>query len=75
MTGKTSVSAVIALTAAMLLHADSAQAQQQQSYVSNAGHNTDPCTIAAPCDTLQRAHDNTNEGGQITVLDSVASVR
>jgi hypothetical protein len=40
------------------------------SFVSTAGRNTNACTLAAPCRTLQRAIGVTAAGGEIRVLDS-----
>jgi hypothetical protein len=41
-----------------------------QTYVSSTGSNVAPCSRAAPCQTFQYAHDQTNSGGQITALDA-----
>jgi hypothetical protein len=46
-----------------------AQAQNARSFVSAHGLDTNSCALAAPCRTLQRAHDQTNTGGEIDVLD------
>ncbi len=52
-----------------LLYASAARAQSQ-TYVSGAGSDQNLCTRAAPCATMQHAHDQTGVGGQISVLDS-----
>ena len=46
-----------------------AQAQNARSFVSGHGADTNNCTLAAPCRTFQHAHDQTNAGGEIDVLD------
>jgi hypothetical protein len=33
-----------------------------------------PCTRAAPCRTLQVAHNNTNVGGEINMLDPAGRI-
>jgi hypothetical protein len=43
---------------------------QMRTYVSGTGLDTSPCTVAAPCRTLQAALAKTSPGGQITVLNS-----
>jgi hypothetical protein len=52
-----------------LLHGTPAQALNAKSWVSNGGSDLNPCTLASPCATLQRAHDQTNSGGEISILD------
>src|ERR1700686_824410 len=47
-----------------------AQAQNTRSFVSGLGNDLNNCSLAAPCRTFQRAHDQTNAGGEIAVLDS-----
>src|SRR5690349_9687173 len=46
-----------------------AQAQSNRTFVSGRGFDSNPCSLAAPCRTFQRAHDQTNAGGEIDVLD------
>jgi hypothetical protein len=59
----------VGLTLAVALPAVSAQAQNARSFVSAHGSDSAACTLAAPCRTLQHAHDQTNAGGEIDVLD------
>src|SRR5215472_3720025 len=47
-----------------------AQAQSARSFVSGHGADTNNCALAAPCRSFQRAHDQTNSGGEIAVLDT-----
>ncbi len=46
-----------------------AMAGLNRTYVSTAGDDANPCTAASPCRTFQVAHDNTNPGGEILVLN------
>lgn len=39
------------------------------SYVASTGVDGNPCTRAQPCQSFQRAHDQTIAGGVITVVD------
>jgi hypothetical protein len=50
--------------------APAAQAQNTRSFVSGHGSDTNSCTLAAPCRSFQRAHDETAANGEISVLDS-----
>jgi hypothetical protein len=52
-----------------LLHGTPAQALNAKSWVSRAGSDSNPCTLAMPCATLQHAHDATASGGEISILD------
>ena len=52
------------------LAAAPAQALNVKSFVSSTGSDMNNCTFAAPCWTLQRAHDQTFAVGQIACLDS-----
>ena len=45
-----------------------AQAQNAKSWVANYGSDANTCTLAQPCATFQRAHDQTNGGGEVGVL-------
>jgi len=45
-----------------------AQALNAKSWVSNVGSDANLCTLAQPCATFQRAHDQTNAGGEVGVL-------
>src|SRR5215813_7364755 len=47
----------------------SAQTQLARTFVSSFGNDANDCSRAAPCRTLQRAHDQTLSIGEITVLD------
>src|SRR5262249_42278729 len=56
--------------ACMLLAVSSrSEAQGLRSYVSSTGGGT-ACTVAAPCGTLQAAHDHTIAGGEVRCLDA-----
>ncbi len=68
MTGKFAVSTGVAALFALLLAAP-AQAQNTKSWVKSNGSDGNPCTLAAPCSTLQRAHDQTNAGGEVGVIE------
>src|SRR5690349_11535622 len=48
----------------------SAHAQAMRTYVSGTGVDSNPCTFAAPCQTLQAALTKTAPGGEIQSLDS-----
>ena len=49
----------------------SAQTQVARSFVSAAtGNDANDCNRATPCRTFQRAHDNTFDQGEVTVLDT-----
>ena len=50
------------------LPAVSAQAQNTRSFVSPTGSDSNNCTLATPCRTLQAAYNVTNAGGEIAVL-------
>jgi len=55
---------------ALGLLAAPAQAQFSRTYVSAAtGSDANSCGFGAPCRSFQRAHDQTNSDGEITVLD------
>lgn len=47
-----------------------AQAQVARTFVSGSGVDTNPCTLVAPCRTLQGAYNQTLAGGEITVLNA-----
>jgi hypothetical protein len=57
----------IALTA---LVCGTALAQNNRSFVSGQGSDSNACTLSAPCRTFAQAITQTNAGGEITVLDS-----
>jgi hypothetical protein len=57
----------VAITFAFSMHADPAQAQRV--FISATGSDSNPCTFASPCRSLQHAHDTAPSGGEIDVLD------
>ncbi|MEA2905065.1 MAG: hypothetical protein QOI12_2452 [Alphaproteobacteria bacterium] len=59
---------VVASVCALALH-EPAQAQTTRTFVSANGSDSDPCSRTQPCRTFQGAHDKTNSGGEINVLD------
>src|SRR5262245_20913302 len=62
--------AVLAAAAALVLGAVPARAQQAaRVFVAAQGSDTNPCTFALPCRSLQRAHDAVAAKGEIDVLD------
>ena len=61
--------ACLAVALVSLLAAGSAYALNDHSWVSSTGSGT-TCTRAAPCSNFSTAHDATNAGGVISVLDS-----
>jgi hypothetical protein len=66
-----SVFSHILLAAALVcgLHAVPAHAQANRTFISGAGSDANLCTFTSPCRNAQRAHDVTNSGGEINVLD------
>jgi hypothetical protein len=60
----------VALALAAALPAVPAQAQNTRSFVSGLGNDLNNCSLAAPCRSFQHAHDQTNAGGEIAVLDT-----
>jgi hypothetical protein len=54
---------------ALALHAGPADAQLARTFLSANGSDSNTCARAAPCRTLQVAHNKTNAGGEINVLD------
>src|SRR5262245_62930525 len=60
---------VAASLMALGLSASSAQALNTRSFISANGLDTNTCTRTAPCRTLQKAHDSTNPGGEVNMLD------
>lgn len=61
------LAAVVVMTLGM---AQTALAANARSWVSNSGSDSNPCTIASPCKTFQRAVDNTSAGGEVDVLNA-----
>lgn len=59
----------VGLTLAGTLSTAPAMAQNARSFVSSHGSDSAACTLPAPCRTFQHAHDSTNAGGEIDVLD------
>jgi hypothetical protein len=68
---RNSLALTVGLVAAIysILPGMSAQAQNYRSYVATYGSGT-ACTRTAPCLSFQGAHTVTNEGGEISCLDS-----
>jgi hypothetical protein len=60
---------LIASLIALGLNAAPAYALNTQSFVSATGLDTNNCTRPTPCRTLQEAHNKTNAGGEIQMLD------
>lgn len=53
--------------------ATSALALSPRTFVSGLGNDANSCaTTAAPCRTLQRAHNETSAGGEVNVLDAAS---
>lgn len=61
--------AVASFTLVAALPCAQTRAQNTASFVSGHGNDSNPCTLAAPCRSFQRAHDQTNSGGEVDVLD------
>jgi hypothetical protein len=60
---------MLASLLALGLGAAPAQALNARSFISALGSDANPCTRPLPCRTLQTAHNNTNAGGEINMLD------
>jgi hypothetical protein len=60
---------VVACLLALGLHPSPAGAANTRSFISANGDDTNSCARPKPCRTLQKAHDNTNAGGEINMLD------
>jgi hypothetical protein len=61
----------LAILLGLCVHVASARAQYVQTCVSAArGDDGNTCHCSQPCRTFQRAHDQTIDQGQITVLDA-----
>src|SRR5262249_42761924 len=52
----------------VVLPGTAAHALNVKSWVANFGNDGNDCSLAHPCATFQRAHDQTNPGGEIGVL-------
>lgn len=59
----------LALAGFVAFHAAPVSAQLNRTFVSNHGSDNGNCGPAAPCRSFQHAHDQTNDGGEVTVLD------
>src|SRR3954470_1497815 len=55
---------------AVVLFAIAAHAQSFRTYLSSAGSDSNPCTVAAPCRLLPAALNAVSSGGEIWMLDS-----
>jgi hypothetical protein len=58
-----------AVTAAFLLSSAPAAAQSNRTFVSGHGTDSGTCPVTTPCRSFQYAHNQTNAGGEITILD------
>ena len=58
------------VAAISLLALSPARAQAMRTYVAGTGTDSGPCTVTAPCRTLQAALNKTLPGGEIQSLDS-----
>jgi hypothetical protein len=58
-----------AVVLALSMHAAPAQAQLARTFLSANGSDSNNCARAAPCRTLQEAHNKTSAGGEINMLD------
>ena len=59
-----------AATCATMAFIATARAADSFRYVSNSGDNANPCTLARPCRSLQKAISVTPVGGELHILDS-----
>jgi hypothetical protein len=66
---KVALTGMLGLLLAVCLHTAPAQAFNNKSWVSSTGGGA-TCTRGSPCATFQAAHDQTNAGGEIGVVDS-----
>jgi hypothetical protein len=67
---KIASSTFLAAVLGVLLHGASAQAQYVRTCVSANGNDANTCHCTQPCRTFQRAHDQTLDQGEVTVLDA-----
>jgi hypothetical protein len=57
---------------ALFMHATPASAAAVVNFVSATGNDANPCNVQAnPCRTLQRAHNQTFQGGEVRVLSNL----
>ena len=61
---------LLALAACATAASSAAQAVDNTRYVSINGSNANPCTLAAPCRSLQTGINATPTGGELRILDS-----
>jgi hypothetical protein len=66
---KTILSLFTAFLFALALPIAPASAQTTRTFISANGNDANTCARSAPCRTLQVAHDKTNSGGEINMLD------
>ncbi|MEA2939394.1 MAG: hypothetical protein QOC56_2898 [Alphaproteobacteria bacterium] len=66
---KTNFALLITSLFAASLHVAPAQAQTVRTFVSANGSDANTCARPQPCRTLQGAHNKTNAGGEINMLD------
>src|ERR1043165_1610619 len=67
---RTTASAILGGTLAVLLQAAPAQAQATRTWVSGVGDDVNPCSRTAPCKTFAGAISKTAVNGEINCLDS-----
>jgi Right handed beta helix region len=63
------LAAIVALTLAMAPLASAAS--PSETWVSPSGNNTMPCSLSAPCSSIQRAVDLASAGGEVNVIDPI----
>src|SRR5207249_2504842 len=63
-------SVILAVLMTAFLQLAPAHGQAMRTYVSGTGKDSNPCTVANPCRTLQAALGLTRGGGEIQSLDS-----
>jgi hypothetical protein len=61
---------LLALAACAIVASSAAQAVDNIRYVSINGSNANPCTLVAPCFSLQTGINATPTGGELRILDS-----
>ena len=66
---KITSSVFFAVLLGLFLHMASAHAQYVRTCVSARGDDANTCHCSQPCRTFQRAHDQTLDQGEVTVLD------
>ena len=63
---------LLSVSLCLVAFGPSALAQNQQSFVSGAGDDSNPCTQASPCRTFTEALFQTNLGGEVYVMDTAS---